>query len=47
MQHPGLVLLAVLALAACQDVDDAWTGNGDMSTAVDAVLLAIAKATGR
>lgn len=29
---------------ACKDVEAAWSGNGDMSTAIDAVLLALAKA---
>lgn len=32
-------------LEALRDVEAAWTGNGDMSVAVDACLLAIAKAT--
>lgn len=26
---------------ACRDVEEAWTGNGDMATAVDKVLLAL------
>ncbi len=29
--------------AACMGIDDAWAGNGDMATAVDAVLLALAQ----
>jgi hypothetical protein len=31
---------------ALQDVEQAWTGNGDMSAAVDAALLALAAAEG-
>jgi hypothetical protein len=31
-------------LSACKLVEEAWAGNGDMGSAVDAVLLAIANA---
>lgn len=34
-------------LEACRRVEEAWVGNGDMASAVDGVLLAIAKAEGK
>lgn len=35
-------------LEACRRVEEAWAGgNGDMASAVDGVLLAIAKAEGK
>jgi hypothetical protein len=33
--------LIIQVLNALRDVEQAWVGNGDMATAVDAVLLAI------
>jgi len=39
-----LIAAAPDLLAALKDVEEAWAGNGDMSMAVDAALLAIAKA---
>jgi hypothetical protein len=39
-----LIASAPDLLAALKDVEEAWAGNGDMSMAVDAALLAIAKA---
>lgn len=29
---------------ACRNIDQAWAGNGDMATAVDSLLLALAEA---
>ena len=36
-----LISVAPLMLEALQNVDDAYSGNGDMAAAVDTVLLAI------
>jgi hypothetical protein len=41
------MLDALRAAVFSFDVDDAWTGNGTIEAAVDACLLAIAKATGK
>lgn len=42
--NAALIEAAPDLLNACELVDDAWTGNGDMATAIDALLLAIDKA---
>ena len=44
LANARLIAAAPELLTACERVEEAWTGNGDMSTAVDQVLLAIAKA---
>jgi hypothetical protein len=41
-----LIAAAPELLEAAELAEAAWTGNGDMSTAIDALLLAIAKAKG-
>lgn len=42
-----LICAALDLLDACYQIDDAYSGNGNLSTAVDACLRAIAKAEGR
>ena len=41
-----LIAAAPAMLEALKDVEEAWAGNGDMATAVDAVLLALDLAKG-